>query len=207
MTTKALRSTRIVTPEGLRSGVLTIENGKIAAIVQDYHGEVTDYGDSYLMPGFVDIHVHGWGRGSFAWKGTRESVQAMSRDLVQAGVTSYLATSATMPQAFLERSLQAAAEYIETAPPGDGAEPVGIHMEGPYINKKYLGMQREDSLQPPSVAGFKHFNRLAKGHIRLMTLAPELDGALALIRYLHSQGITASAGHTDATFDQMTAAI
>ncbi|WP_287788004.1 MULTISPECIES: N-acetylglucosamine-6-phosphate deacetylase [Atlantibacter] len=207
MTTKALRSTRIVTPEGLRSGVLTIENGKIAAVVQDYHGEVTDYGDSYLMPGFVDIHVHGWGRGSFAWKGTRESVQAMSRDLVQAGVTSYLATSATMPQAFLERSLQAAAEYIETAPPGDGAEPVGIHMEGPYINKKYLGMQREDSLQPPSVAGFQHFNQLAKGHIRLMTLAPELDGALALIRYLQSQGITASAGHTDATFDEMTAAI
>lgn len=207
MTINAFRSTRIVTPGGLRSGVLVVENGKIAALTDDYHGEATDYGDGYLMPGFVDIHVHGWGRGSFAWKGTRESVQAMSRDLIQAGVTAYLATSATMPQDFLERSLQAAAEYIETAPPGDGAEAVGIHMEGPYINKKYLGMQREDSLQPPSIAGFQHFNRLANGHIRLMTLAPELDGALELIRYLHSQGITASAGHTDATFDQMTAAI
>lgn len=207
MTINAFRSTRIVTPEGLRSGVLVVENGKIAALTDNYHGEATDYGDDYLMPGFVDIHVHGWGRGSFAWKGTRESVQAMSRDLIQAGVTAYLATSATMPQDFLERSLQAAAEYIETAPPGDGAEAVGIHMEGPYINKKYLGMQREDSLQPPSIAGFQHFNRLANGHIRLMTLAPELDGALELIRYLYSQGITASAGHTDATFDQMTAAI
>ena len=96
MTTKALRSTRIVTPEGLRSGVLTIENGKIAAVMQDYHGEVTDYGDSYLMPGFVDIHVHGWGRGSFAWKGTRESVQAMSRDLVQAGVATARKRSASI---------------------------------------------------------------------------------------------------------------
>ncbi|WP_312978082.1 N-acetylglucosamine-6-phosphate deacetylase [Atlantibacter sp.] len=207
MTINAFRSTQIVTPEGLRSGVLVVENGKITAVADDYRGEATDCGDNYLMPGFVDIHVHGWGRGSFAWKGTRESVQAMSRDLVQAGVTAYLATSATMPQDFLERSLQAAAEYIETAAPGDGAEAVGIHMEGPYINEKYLGMQRKDSLQPPSVAGFQHFNRLANGHIRLMTLAPELDGALALLRYLHSQGITASAGHTDATFDQMTAAI
>ena len=109
MTINAFRSTRIVTPKGLRSGVLVVENGKIAALTDDYRGEATDYGDRYLMPGFVDIHVHGWGRGSFAWKGTRESVQAMSRDLIQAGVTAYLATSATMPQDFLERSLQAAA--------------------------------------------------------------------------------------------------
>ena len=207
MTIKALRSTRIVTPDGLRSGVVVVEKGKIVAITEEHHGEVMDYGERYLMPGFVDIHVHGWGRGSFAWKGTRESLEAMSRDLVNAGVTAYLATSATMPQDFLERSLQAAAEYINTAPPGDGAEAVGIHMEGPYINKKYLGMQREDSLQPPSVEGFKHYSALAGGHIRLMTLAPELDGALTLIRYLRSLGITASAGHTDATFDQMTAAI
>jgi len=154
MTINAFRSTRIVTPGGLRSGVLVVENGKIAALTDDYHGEATDYGDGYLMPGFVDIHVHGWGRGSFAWKGTRESVQAMSRDLIQAGVTAYLATSATMPQDFLERSLQAAAEYIETAPPGDGAEAVGIHMEGPYINKKYLGCSAKIACNRPPSPGF-----------------------------------------------------
>ncbi|WMY74489.1 N-acetylglucosamine-6-phosphate deacetylase [Buttiauxella selenatireducens] len=203
----ALKSTHIVTPDGIRAGYLLIENGTILGIEDSWSGPATDYGSSYLMPGFVDIHVHGWGRGSFAYKGDHASLVNMSRDLVSSGVTSYLATSGTMPDDFLKSSLAAAAEYLEAATPSDGAEVIGVHMEGPWINPKHLGMQRADCLQSPSIEGFEQFNAQARGHIRLVTLAPELEGSLPFIRYLHGKGITVSAGHTDATFDQITAAI
>ncbi|MGB3253424.1 N-acetylglucosamine-6-phosphate deacetylase [Buttiauxella gaviniae] len=205
--TVALKSTRIITPDGCVDGYVIFTNGKIEAVTHNYQGEALDYGDHWLMPGFVDIHVHGWGRGSFAYKGDKNSLVHMSRDLVSSGVTSWLATSGTMPHDFLEYSVKNAAEYISEVTPQAGAEVLGVHMEGPWISPKHLGMQRADCLQAPSVSGFEHFNQLAGGNIRLVTLAPELEGALEMIRHLHAKGITASAGHTDATFDQITAAI
>lgn len=203
----SLASPRIVTPKGMVSGYLHISGDKIVAIDETPRGRIIDYHHAMLMPGFVDIHVHGWGRGSFAWKGERDSLRAMSQDLVQAGVTAWLATSATQPEDFLCESLTTAAEWIAQATPADGAEAVGIHMEGPYINPKFIGMQRLDCVQPPSIAGFERYQRAACGHVRLMTLAPELPGALALIRHLHQSGVTVSAGHTDATFDEISEAI
>lgn len=200
-------SQRIVTPDGIQSGYLHVEHGKIVGLDDAPRGRVIDYGDAMLMPGFVDIHVHGWGRGSFAWKGERNSLRAMSLDLVNAGVTTWLATSATQPDEFLLDSLATAAEWIADATPEDGAEAVGIHMEGPYINPKFIGMQRLDSVQSPSIEGFERYQRAARQQVRLMTLAPELPGALTLIRHLHQSGITISAGHTDATFDEITQAI
>lgn len=203
----AIKSNQIVLPEGIKAGYLLMQQGKISGFAAHFSGDYIDYSDKIIMPGFVDIHVHGWGRGSFAYKGNQASLKWMSHDLVKVGVTSYLPTSGTMPNAFLETSLREAADYIATATPAEGAEAIGIHMEGPYINEKHLGMQRADCLQRPSIEGFEHFNRLAGGNIRLMTLAPELEGALDLIRHLKQQGITASAGHTDATFDEITAAV
>lgn len=131
----------------------------------------------------------------------------MSRDLVNAGVTAWLATSATQPETFLLESLSTAADWIADAKAEDGAEAVGIHMEGPFINPAYSGMQSKDAIQPPDIEGFKRYQHAARGNIRLMTLAPELPGATALIRYLRQSGVTVSAGHTDATFDETTLAI
>ncbi|EGT4256285.1 N-acetylglucosamine-6-phosphate deacetylase [Citrobacter amalonaticus] len=203
----SLASDRIVTPDGVKRGYLHIERGKIVGLDNTPRGLVVDYQHAMLMPGFVDIHVHGWGRGSFAWKGERHSLQAMSRDLVNAGVTAWLATSATQPEAFLLESLSTAAEWITQAKAEDGAEAVGIHMEGPFINAKYSGMQRKEAIQPPSIEGFERYQQAARGHIRLMTLAPELPDALPLIRHLRQAGVMVSAGHTDATFDETTRAI
>ncbi|WP_431224567.1 N-acetylglucosamine-6-phosphate deacetylase [Serratia sp. L9] len=202
-----IKSNRIVFPDGIKAGYLIVTEGKITGFETHFSASCIDHSERIIMPGFVDIHVHGWGRGSFAYKGSAASLQWMSQDLVKAGVTSYLPTSGTMPNDFLEASLVAAADYIATATPAEGAEAIGIHMEGPYISEKHLGMQRADCLQRPSIEGFKRFNRLAGHHIRLMTLAPELAGALELIRYLRAQGVTASAGHTDATFAEITAAV
>ena len=202
-----IKSNRIITPEGEIRGYLAIEGGKIIAIQPEYNGDYLDYSDHIVMPGFIDIHIHGWGRGSFAYKGTIDSLRYMTEDLPKVGVTSYLPTTGTMPNDFLESSLQAAAEHIAEYRPEMGAEPVGVHMEGPYINKAYLGLQREDSIQQPSIEGFDHFNQLTGGHVKLMTLAPEIEGSLALIRHLRQLGITASAGHTAATFDEITLAV
>ena len=175
----SLASDRIITPDGIQRGYLHIKQGQIVGLDNSPRGQVVDYQHAMLMPGFVDIHVHGWGRGSFAWKGERHSLQAMSRDLVNAGVTAWLATSATQPDAFLLESLTTAADWIAHAKAEDGAEAVGIHMEGPFINAKYSGMQRKESIQLPSIEGFECYQQAARGHIRLMTLAPELASPYA----------------------------
>lgn len=203
----SLASDRIITPDGIQRGYLHIDQGQIVGLDNTPRGQLVDYRHAMLMPGFVDIHVHGWGRGSFAWKGARQSLRAMSRDLVNAGVTAWLATSATQPDAFLLESLATAADWIAHAKAEDGAEAVGIHMEGPFINAKYSGMQRKESIQSPSIEGFERYQHAARGHIRLMTLAPELPDALPLIRHFRQTGVTVSAGHTDATFDETTRAI
>ncbi|MDE5207150.1 amidohydrolase family protein [Citrobacter amalonaticus] len=142
-------------------------------------GQVVDYQHAMLMPGFVDIHVHGWGRGSFAWKGERHSLQAMSRDLVNAGVTAWLATSATQPEAFLLESLSTAADWITQAKAEDGAEAVGIHMEGPFINAKYSGMQRKEAIQPPSIKGFERYQQAARGAYSLNDSGARIAGCAA----------------------------
>lgn len=203
----SLASDRIITPDGIQRGYLHIDQGQIVGLDNTPRGQLVDYRHAMLMPGFVDIHVHGWGRGSFAWKGARQSLRAMSRDLVNAGVTAWLATSATQPDAFLLESLATAADWIAHAKAEDGAEAVGIHMEGPFINAKYSGMQRKESIQSPSIVVFERYQHAARGHIRLMTLAPELPDALPLIHHLRQAGVTISAGHTDATFDETTRAI
>ncbi|PSW22326.1 N-acetylglucosamine-6-phosphate deacetylase [Photobacterium sanctipauli] len=207
MSQLVLKSDRIITPQGEVSGFVEIRDGKIHAITESYLGDYLDYTGKTLMPGFIDIHIHGWGRGSYAYKGNIESLRYMSEDLPKVGVTAYLPTTSTMPNDFLESSLLAAKEHIGEYRPDMGAEPIGIHMEGPYINKAYLGLQREDSIQQPSIEGFDHFNQLAGNQVKLMTLAPEIEGSLPLISHLRDKGITASAGHTAATFDEITAAI
>ncbi len=203
----AIKSSQIVFPDEIKTGYLVISNEKITGFCTDYQGEITDYGDRIIMPGFIDIHIHGWGRGSFAHKGSYDSLSRMSKDLVHTGTTAYLATSGAMPNDFLEFSLAQAADYIESAKAENGAEVIGIHMEGPYINSEYLGMQCADALQPPSISGFKKFNQIARGYIRSMTLAPELSGGLELIKYLRARNITVAAGHTAATFQEITQAI
>jgi N-acetylglucosamine-6-phosphate deacetylase len=102
----SLACERIITPDGIRSGYLHLNGDKIVALDDKPRGRVIDYRHAMLMPGFVDIHVHGWGRGSFAWKGERNSLRAMSQDLVNAGVTSWLATSATQSEDFYWKAWQ-----------------------------------------------------------------------------------------------------
>ncbi|MGR6981863.1 N-acetylglucosamine-6-phosphate deacetylase [Testudinibacter sp. P27/CKL/0425] len=203
----AIKSSNIVFPNSIESGYLIVKNDQITGFQQQYSGKVLDYEHNIIMPGFIDIHIHGWGRGAFAHNGSFTSLERMSKDLIHTGTTAYLATSGVMPNDFLEYSLDQAANFIETADPENGAEVIGIHMEGPYISEDYLGMQRADALQSPSISQFDRFNQIARQSIRSMTIAPELPNALALIKHLRNQNITVAAGHTAATFAQITQAI
>lgn len=205
-----IKCNNIYTPTGIKKGFLTIENGilkNISESLLDSESTYIDYSDKNIFPGFIDIHIHGYGRGSFAYKGDSDSIKNMSKDVVQMGVTSYLLTSGTMPKKFLESSYNEAKKIIESFVKGEGAEPIGIHMEGPFINEKYIGMQRLDSVERASIERFEHYNKISGNNIKLVTLAPEIEGAIDLIKYLDKNNIVISAGHTAATFDEVKVAI
>ena len=205
-----IKCNNIYTPAGIKKGFLTIENGilkNISESLLDSESIYIDYSDKNIFPGFIDIHIHGYGRGSFAYKGDSDSIKNMSKDVVQMGVTSYLLTSGTMPKKFLESSYNEAKKIIESFVKGEGAEPIGIHMEGPFINEKYIGMQRLDSVERASIERFEHYNKISGNNIKLVTLAPEIEGAIDLIKYLDKNNIVISAGHTAATFDEVKVAI
>lgn len=204
-----IKCNNIYLPDTKFSGFIQIENGVFKNIFykleenQDY----LDYSDYIIIPGFIDIHIHGYGRGSFAYKGDIQAIEFMSEDVVKMGITSYLLTSGTMPKNFLENSYSQAKIAINEFKKGVGAEPLGIHMEGPFINEKNLGMQRSDSVEIPSISKFDFYNKISGNNIKLVTLAPEIPEAKELIKHLNKNGIAISAGHTSATFDEIKEAI
>ena len=191
------------------SGILEINAGKISAIIPGANVGDVDYDCSGLMiiPGFIDTHVHGWGRGSYIFQGTASAIGRMAKDLPQAGVTAFLASSSAAAPEFIEQSMQAAAEYIAAEHPADVAECLGIHFEGPFLNIEQCGMQNPEYIVPPDIGLFEHYQKLADDTIRLVTLAPELPGGLELVKHLRVKDVAVSAGHTAATFDEMALAV
>ncbi|MGB6128872.1 MAG: N-acetylglucosamine-6-phosphate deacetylase [Psychrilyobacter sp.] len=199
-----IKSKHIYTENGVIEGFLEVEQGKIKAIFTSQpKEEYIDYTNNYVIPGFIDIHTHGWGRGAFGHMGDVKSIQLMAEDLVKVGVTSFLPTTLVMPQEFLEDAAKAIKIGIETQIQGAGSEILGVHFEGPFLNKKYLGMQKLEGIKLPSVSLIDHYNKLSGNNLKLMTLAPELEGSIEVIKHLKKLGITSSAGHTSATFDEI----
>jgi N-acetylglucosamine-6-phosphate deacetylase len=157
----------------------------------------------------LDIHVHG-AAGHDAMEGTAQAFESIGRFLATKGVGHFLATTVTAP---VERTLQALegiADAIDAGKKDDtalAAQPVGIHLEGPFLSHAKRGVHPAAELQPPSVELFQRFQQAARGHIRLMTIAPEIPGALELIAYATQSGTRVSIGHSDATAEVTRAAI
>nr|WP_028273332.1 N-acetylglucosamine-6-phosphate deacetylase [Atopococcus tabaci] len=198
-------SERIYTPEGFRTGYLKVEDGKIAGIVEERGSQdVIDYTDKMIVPGFIDVHIHGWATGSFIHQGDKRSLENMSEDLVHMGVTSYLATTGTDSLEKLKKQVSEADAFIEEWQPEKGAQVIGVHLEGPFINEEYKGMQKAEYCLPPSVEVVDTLLTEGKeGIVKLMTLAPELPGAREVIHYLHQKGIQVSVGHSAAEFEDI----
>lgn len=148
----------------------------------------------FILPGFVDLHVHGGG-GADSMDG-EQAVRQMARFHAQHGTTTLLATTVTAPLEELEAALQGIAAVVQRPQPGE-ARVLGAHLEGPFINPQKLGAQPPYALLP-SIETMRHLMRLAP--IRVVTLAPELPGALELIAFLKAQGVQVQQGHTLATY-------
>jgi N-acetylglucosamine-6-phosphate deacetylase len=148
----------------------------------------------FILPGFVDLHVHGGG-GADCMDG-EQAVRQMARFHAQHGTTALLATTVTAPLEELEAALRGIAAVVQHPQPGE-ARVLGAHLEGPFINPQRLGAQPPYALLP-SIETMRHLMRLAP--IRVVTLAPELPGALELIAFLKAQGVRVQQGHTLATY-------
>ncbi|MFT4105765.1 MAG: amidohydrolase family protein [Lacrimispora sp.] len=184
-------------------GFLEIEDGKVKALHEEFDGSYEDFSDFVVLPGFIDIHIHGWATGSFWFEKSAGALKEMSRTLPYAGVTSYLAASGadTLPE--IKRSIEAADEAYEAG--YAGAEMLGVHLEGPFINPQYRGMQREECCILPSLNVMEElYNTFRNKELcRYMTIAVELEGAREVLEFCKSHRIQTSIGHSAATFDQI----
>ncbi|GAA0926742.1 N-acetylglucosamine-6-phosphate deacetylase [Nonomuraea longicatena] len=196
-----LSDARIVTPDGVHDGWLTIEDGRITHVGQGAAPRAGhSLGGRYVVPGFVDIHNHGGAGGSFP-----EGEPETARDAIalhqRHGTTTMMASLVSGAIDDLSRAAAALAELCE-----DGLL-AGIHFEGPYISKDRCGAHDPQALRDPSPAEFAGLVKAGRGHVRMLTIAPELPGALDTIREAVASGVIAALGHSDATFEQTLAGI
>lgn len=156
------------------------------------------------MPGFIDVHTHGGG-GYNLHTTSVDEILAYTRWAPETGVTSFLVSVVGTPGTLPGAQLHAAVEAIKRTPMG--AEPLGIHLEGPYINVERRGAHLSSWLRVPDIHETERLLELTEGRLRLIALAPELAGAASMISRLVDAGITVSIGHTDATYEQALEAI
>jgi N-acetylglucosamine-6-phosphate deacetylase len=194
---------RIVTPGGvLADGVIVIRDGRIASVgpacIDAPSGASPLVHAAWVLPGLVDIHVHGGGGHSFAAGSTR-AARAAARFHLRRGTTTMLASLASSGRRELRTAVRALHPLI------DEGLIAGIHLEGPYLSPARCGAHHPARLRLPDLAELASLVDL--GGIRMVTLAPELPGALDAIRLLADRGVVVAIGHTDATYEQAVAAI
>ncbi len=165
--------------------------------------------DSTAVPGFIDVHIHGAG-GRDVMEGSNDAMKAITEKVAQYGTTSIVATTVTASTDDTVRAVEGIAKYIpkqhETCN-APHAEVLGIHFEGPFLSKERRGVHQIPLLQLPSAEVLQRFLHAAAGNARILTIAPELLGAMPCIDAARSLGMVVSIGHTDATYEQARAAI
>lgn len=177
-----------------------IEGNKISAIGNGLYADNTiDAEGNYVSPGFVDIHIHG-SSGFDTMDGTFEAINAISKSVAMHGTTSFLPTTMTEDKSKIKNAIK---NVFDNKNRVEGAEILGIHMEGPFINPKQKGAQDDKFILKPTVENFNEICGQYVDIVKLVTIAPEVDGALKLIKYLREKNITASVGHTDSTYDDV----
>ena len=192
----------------IEQGYLIVEDGKISEIQESqYTGELEqiDAKGQNILPGFIDIHIHG-GYGEDAMDASFEGLKHLSEQLLSEGTTTFLATTMTQSDANIEKALKNIVDYQAQQQRGEAAEIGGIHLEGPFISEHKVGAQNPEFVQRPSVDKIQHFQEIAQNQIKIITFAPEVDGAHETLNALH-ENIIFSMGHTVATFDEANEAV
>jgi N-acetylglucosamine-6-phosphate deacetylase len=214
----ALTAASLFTPlERIEQPLLLVDDGVIAEVSARTLREVpknyrlVNFGDGILAPSFVDIHIHG-GAGHDVMESDREALPAVERLLARHGVSTYLPTTVTAPIDGTLAALERLADAIEVkGKQGQSshlrARPAGIHLEGPFISHARRGVHPPENLLLPTLEMFDRFWQAARGHILVMTIAPELSGALEVIKEAARRGVCVSIGHSDADLDAARAGV
>jgi N-acetylglucosamine-6-phosphate deacetylase len=204
-----LHSARLVLPIGVvEDGWIAVTHSRITAVGSgdadrppraDGHEEI-DLGGRWVVPGFVDLHVHGGGGKSLTSGDADEALGALALHRAH-GTTTTLASLLTAPIGDIVRGASVLADLA------DDGHIAGIHLEGPFLSHIRCGAQDPASLLAPDRAALDRMLTAARGHVRQVTIAPELPGAIDLIRQVVDAGAVAAIGHTDATYDQTLAGL
>jgi N-acetylglucosamine-6-phosphate deacetylase len=209
----------VVTAERLWDGnslhqnpLILIEDGRIDSIATRESSQlpagarVLDYPGATIGPSFFDVHIHG-SAGHDVMEGTPQALDAIGRFLASRGTAAYLATTVTASLDATLRALDSLANEIAKLPEPGRARPLGIHLEGPFLSHEKRGVQPAEHLLAPSTATFDRMVDAGRGHVRLITIAPELPGAEELIRHAVSRGVRVSMGHSNATMAEAKAGV
>lgn len=195
--------------EVIKNGTLLIKNEQIKYIYRQKPEQLPEGtriidGTGYnVIPGFIDGHIHG-AAGADVMDATEQALDTMAAVLPEEGTTSFLATTITQAPENLDKALMNAAAY--TNKPGQ-ADMIGVHLEGPFIEKSKAGAQPPEYINEPNIEQFIRWQKLSGEQIRTITLAPEHDETGSFIRHLHTSGVNVSAGHTGTGFSGMKKAV
>ena len=194
--------------KGIVKTDIGFNNGKIE-FIGNSNGRITCpipvNGDVVVVPGFIDQHIHG-AMGADAMDGTVEALSTIANAVASEGTTGFLATTMTQSPENILKAMNAVKNYVE-GNFKDGAKLLGIHLEGPFISKKHVGAQPIDYVASPEIETFDKYYKASGNNIKIVSLAPEVDGADKLIKYMKGLGVVPSAGHTDSGYCDIEKAI
>lgn len=205
---RGLKNVKVyVEGQGVIETSIGFENGRIAAIGSDLELEelVKLPADAVVVPGFIDQHIHGAAK-SDAMDGSVEDIANIANAIAKEGTTAFLATTMTQSPENICKALNSIKEYMDTKSE-IGAQVLGVHLEGPYISKDFIGAQPLEYVAVPSVESFKQYQEASGDTIKIVSLAPEVEGSTELIDYLVANNIVASCGHTSAKYDDIEKAV
>ncbi len=201
----------VITPtQEIKDGMVVVKGSKIEWVgnradrkYKDEHN-IIDAKGQYVCPGFIDIHVHG-SNGGDVIDATPEALEKMSSFFVTRGVTSFLATALTVPEKEFIKVLECV-RSVRSSGNLSGAQVLGVHMEGPFLNVEQKGCHRPELLGNPRPNEYRKYLEY-DDVVKMVTLAPEMDGAVELVKALRSKNIVAAAGHSNGIYRDMIPAI
>lgn len=200
-----IQSKKVYIASQLVKAQIEITDGKISAIYPYGSKPVDeDYGSLRIVPGFYDVHTHGF-KGYDTTAGGKDGLKAWAKYLPSEGVCGFCPTTLTQSHDVLKKAVAEVAEVKNENP--EGAEILGIHFEGPYLDVKYKGAQPEEYIVKGSIEEFKEYQEAAQGQIKIITLAPEHDDNFELTKYCAAHGVNVSIGHSDTSYDTAIMAI